>query len=480
MRALLSLFATVARPTRSLTLWQAKTLRLRSILMFWLFLVTFSTGTVSVQAQTSSAPVTVIKAGRLIDPETGTAATNQLIIVEGEKIKAVGWNVPIPSGATVIDLSNLTVLPGLVDAHTHMAITYKEQPENNYYYLTYVMESSPLRAIQAASNGIQLLSSGFTIIRDVGNNAMYADTALRQAIEQGWLPGPTVIPSGPIIGSTGGQLWPTPEMYKQHNIIFPEYIDADTPDEIVKAVRQNMLLGARTIKICVDCKPWGYSVDDIKLVIREAAKGGCKVEGHVQTPDGAQRAIDAGIYIIAHGNALTPEHHKQMAEKGIFLAGTDTPFTKYRGSEAAFKQTVAKLRDAWEKKVPLTFSTDFDYWNDRMKNEKTGEWLTRGEMSIAFLDTWKAANIPARDILYAITINGYKAADIIKERGPIKAGFFADMIAVAGDPLTDIDALRNVKFVMKNGMVFKKDGIMTPEKFFHPGPVRIPNGRWTR
>jgi len=102
-----------------------------------------------------------------------------------------------------------------------MALTYKEQPENNYYYLTYVMESSPLRAIQAASNGIQLLSSGFTIVRDVGNNALYADTALRQAIEQGWLPGPTVIPSGPIIGSAGGQLWPTPEMYKQHNIVFP-------------------------------------------------------------------------------------------------------------------------------------------------------------------------------------------------------------------------------------------------------------------
>jgi len=452
----------------------------KRIVMFWWGVMLALIPIVSAKAQTPSTSVTVIKAGRLIDPETGTAASNQVIIIEGERIKAVGSNLAIPTGATVIDLSKLTVLPGLVDAHTHMALTYKEQPENNYYYLTYVMESSPLRAIQAASNGIQLLSSGFTIIRDVGNNAFYADTALRQAIEQGWLPGPTVIPSGPIIGSTGGQLWPTPEMYKQHNIEFPEYIDADSSDEIVKAVRQNMLFGARTIKLCIDCKPWGYSVADIKLAISEAAKGGCKVEGHVQTPDGAQRAIDAGIYIIAHGNALTPEHHRQMAEKGIFRAGTDTPFTKYRGSEAAFKQTVAKLRDAWEKKVPLTFSTDFDYWNDRMKDEKTGEWLTRGEMTIAFLDTWKAANIPARDILYAITINGYKAADVFKERGPIKAGFFADLIAVEGDPLQDIDALRRVEFVMKNGTVFKKDGVMTPEKFFHPGPVRTPNGRWTR
>ena len=424
--------------------------------------------------------ITAIKAGRLVDPDSGTSATNQVILIEGEKIKAVGANLAIPPGAKVIDLSKLTVLPGLVDAHTHTAITYKEQPENNYYYLTYVMESSPLRAIQAASNAMQLLNSGFTVIRDVGNNALYADCALRQAIEQGWLPGPTVIPSGPMIGSTGGQLWPTPEMYKQHNIEFPEYIDANSHDEIVRAVRENMLFGARTIKLCIDCKPWGYSVEDIKLAISEAAKGGCRVEGHVQTAEGAQRAIDAGIYIIAHGNALTPEHHKQMAEKGIFLTGTDTPLTKYRGTEAGFKVIVEKLHDAWEKKVPLTFSTDFDYWNDRMKDEKTGEWLSRGDMSIQFLDTWNAAHIPAADTLRAMTINGYKAADIIKERGPIKPGFYADLIAVAGDPLADIDTLRSVQFVMKNGMVFKRDGVMTPEKFFHPGPVRMPNGRWTR
>ncbi len=446
--------------------------------MFGLLFVVLLVGVATVQSQ--PAPITAIKAGRLIDPETGTAATNQVILIEGEKIKAVGSNLAIPAGAVVIDLSKLTVLPGLVDAHTHMAITYKEQPENNYYYLTYIMESTPFRAIQAASNGIQLLNSGFTVVRDVGNNALYADAALRQAIEQGWLPGPTVIPSGPMIGSTGGQFWPTPEMYKYHNIMFPEYIDANSPDEIVRAIRENMLFGAKTIKLCIDCKPWGYSVEDIKLAISEAAKGGCKVEGHVQTADGAQRAIDAGIHMIAHGNALTPEHHQQMALKGIFLNGTDTPFMPYRGNEQAFKRTVANLRDAWEKKVPLTFSTDLDYWNERMKNEKTGEWLTRGDLTIAFLETWKAADIPPADILRAMTINGYKAADIIKERGPIKPGFYADLIAVAGDPLTDIDALRNVQFVMKNGMVFKKDGVMTPEKFFHPGPVRTPSGRWTR
>ena len=118
-------------------------------------------------------------------------------------------------------------------------------PESNVYYYTYVQESTALRAIQAASNGIQMLASGFTIVRDMGNNGNYADTALRQAIEQGWIPGPTIINSGIIIGGMGGQFFPTPEMAKDHNIVYPEYLDADTPDEIVKAIRQNVLFGAQ-------------------------------------------------------------------------------------------------------------------------------------------------------------------------------------------------------------------------------------------
>ena len=134
-------------------------------------------------AAQAPAPVTAIRAGRLIDPEAGRALTNQMILVEGMRIKEVGANVAIPAGATVIDLSNMTVLPGLVDAHNHLALTYKPDPENNIYYLTYVMDSTPLRAIQAVSNGIQMLASGFTIVRDMGNNGNYADTALRQGIE---------------------------------------------------------------------------------------------------------------------------------------------------------------------------------------------------------------------------------------------------------------------------------------------------------
>jgi len=263
----------------------------------------------------STGAAYLIRAGRLIDPETGTATANQSIAVKDGFIVAVGAGVAAPPGAETIDLSQYSVLPGLVDAHNHLALTYKKIPENDVYYYTYIQESTALRAIQAASNGMQMLSAGFTVVRDLGNNGLYADAALRVAIEQGWLPGPTLINSGIIIGGMGGQFHPTPEMVKEHAIVYPEYLDADTPDEIIKAVRQNVLFGAKVIKICVDCQPYAYSVDDMKLFIKEAANaGGLKVAGHVQTAEGARRAIEAGIWSIEHSFALTDELQKQIAK----------------------------------------------------------------------------------------------------------------------------------------------------------------------
>jgi imidazolonepropionase-like amidohydrolase len=409
------------------------------------------------------AQVTAIRAGRLIDPETATIAANQVILVENGRFTAVGGNVTVPRGAEVIDLSQLAVVPGLVDAHNHLALTYKEVPENNVYYLTYVLDGTPLRTIQAVSNGMQMLNAGFTIVRDMGNAADFADAALRRAILMGWIPGPHIVNSGIIIGGMGGQFWPTPEMAVEKKIVYPEYLDADTPDEIVKAVRHNALFGATVIKICVDCKPWGYTTDEIRLFISEAAKIGLKVEGHVQTVDGARRAIEAGIWSIAHDRGLTEEMHTLMAQKGIFRAGTETPISLTGHTTAErYARTVAGLKDAWQKKVPLTFSTDADYY-------VPGK--TRGEVAIEFIETWKAAGIPPADILRAMTINGYRVSETDDERGPIKPGYAADLIAVPGNPLESIDALRTVRFVMKDGVVFKRDGIMTPEKFFHGGPV---------
>jgi imidazolonepropionase-like amidohydrolase len=322
-----------------------------------------------------------------------------------------------------------------------------------------VLDGTPIRAIQAFSTGFQKLASGFTVVRDLGNAGNYADTALRIAIEQGWVPGPTVINSGIIIGGMGGQFWPTPERF---SLVYPEYLDADTHDEIIKAVRQNILFGAKVIKIMVDAKPYGYTADEMRLFIKEAAKANLKVAGHVQTRDGALRAIEAGIWSIEHSYVLDDEIHKLMAEKGIWRVGTETPQTDYRPiSDRRWQRTIDGIRNAYENGVKMAFSTDADYFVPAMH---------RGEITINFLKSWTAAGIPAQEILKIMTINGYKVCDIIDKRGPIKTGFPADMIAVSANPLQDIDALRDVRFVMKDGKIFKNGGVVTPMEFFHSGP----------
>jgi len=409
-----------------------------------------------------SAQTIAIRAGRLINPDLGSSTPDQVILVENGRIVTIGTNlqVAVPANAEIIDLSQYSVLPGLVDAHNHLALTYKREPENNSYYLTSVLDSTAIRAIQAVSNGITMMSSGFTVVRDLGNAANYADSALRIAIEQGWVPGPTVINSGIIIGGMGGQFYPAPE---RASLVYPEYLDADTPDEIVKAVRKNILYGAKVIKIMVDAKPYGYTVDEMKLFISEAAKSGLKVAGHVQTKPGAMRAIEAGIWSIEHSIGLDDEAHKLMAQKGIWRVGTETPISDYYSpSKDRFETMVAGMKNAYANHVKMAFSTDADYYIPGM---------TRGQVVIDFLRSWKAAAIPAPEILRIMTVNGYKVCDIWDKRGPIQSGFPADMIAVKGNPLEDIDALRSVVFVMKDGVVFKRDGVMTPEKFFHSGPV---------
>jgi imidazolonepropionase-like amidohydrolase len=269
-----------------------------------------------------------------------------------------------------------------------------------------------------------------------------------------------MINSGIIIGAFGGQFHEIPE---REDTVYPEYLNADTNDEIVKAIRRNIHYGAKIIKVCVDCQPYPYTVDQLKLFVSEAANAGQRVAGHVQTREGARRAIEAGLWSIEHDNALDPELHRMMAEKGIWRVGTETPYADWaRVSRARYDRRVAMLKDAYDQGVKLAFSTDADYYIPGM---------TRGELTLQFLQTWKDAGIPDAEILKVLTTNGFEICELEDERGPIKTGLAADLIATAENPLENIFALDDVRFVMKDGNVFKRNGVVSSLGFFHNGPA---------
>ncbi len=224
-------------------------------------------------ATSAFAQVTAIRAGHLIDPATGIGrATNQIVLVDGGKILDVGPQVAIPAGAAVIDLSGQWVMPGLMDAHTHLTLGTLD------YIGSYIRQSKALRALLGARNAQDVLRAGFTMVKDIGNDADYAGVDVRRAVERGWFIGPTFLNAGKIIAPYGGQSRNVPP--EQGTYWQVEYIDADTPDEIRKAVRQNIYYGATTIKLVSDSHAYFYSVDEIKAAVAEAHAAGMTVAVH--------------------------------------------------------------------------------------------------------------------------------------------------------------------------------------------------------
>lgn len=397
-------------------------------------------------AATGHAQTIAIRAGKLVNPETGTTALNQIILVEDRSIKAIGGSVTIPAGATVIDLSKYNVLPGLFDAHSHLCFNVRAGQEQLANTLA---NPTAYRAVQGVANARAMLDGGFTTVRDVGNNGNYCDTSLRVAIDRDIVPGPTMINSGRIIAPFGGQFQIQPE---RRGISEPEYFFADTKEELKKAIRENIHYGARVIKIVVDDQPYIYSVDDIKFVVEEARLAGLKVAAHCGTERGARNAAEAGVASIEHGIQMSDETLQLAKRNNVVLVGTEftVKLAEYLGLPPAQAKEfhanyVDRLKRAYKIGVPMVFGSDAFF--DVEEN--------RAEQALSTIDSFVEAGVANKDLLRYMTTDAARLLGVDARRGSIKVGLRADIIATRENPLDNILTLKKVAFVMKNGRVFK-------------------------
>ena len=403
----------------------------------------------------AAAEVYAVKAGTLIDPATGSVTRNQTILVDNGTIRAIGPAVVVPAGAKTVDLSNEYVMPGLMDAHTHLSLTelIGDAPFESFY----IKESSTYRAMRAVHNGEVVLHQGFTTVRDLGNGADYAMMDVQRGIANGWFVGPTVLTTGKIITPFGGQSHSIPS--EQGSFWKYEYLDADSPAEIRKAVRQNIYYGANVIKLVLDNSAYHYSVEEIRAAVDEAHHANVPVAVHVYGGEALDNAIEAGVDSIEHGFFLTDAQLKKMKEKGIALVGTDFPRAHldivgtsggiFPEPKVLAPAIIDRLSRAYKLGVKIAFGSD---------TVIEMEGRTRADLMLDYLATWRAAGIPAMAVLKGWTSDVAGVLRVEKTRGRVAEGFKADLIAMPSDPLADLESLRHVNFVMKDGAVVRHDG----------------------
>jgi imidazolonepropionase-like amidohydrolase len=399
-----------------------------------------------------AAQVTAVSAGAVIDPATGTAQTGQIILVEGGAIKAIGSGIQIPADAVRIDLSNETVLPGLFDAHTHLLASVDARWDLGDFWIMALQRRAGWRAIDGVRYAKEMLESGFTTVRDLGNSGDHLDTDLDKAIRFGIVPGPTMIFSGRIIAPFGGQFWDTPA--DPRLLENPEYHFADSRDEMRKAVRENVYWGARVIKIVVDGQRYAYSADDIRFIVAEAARAGLKVAAHVQTEPGARAAIEAGVASIEHGWVLSDEDLALAKKNNVVLVSTDFTVAQLLAegmepdrAKRTHEKYVARLKRAWAAGLDVVFGTD-------VMSDVKGR--TRGDVAMEYIDSFAEAGIGNADILRAMTTRAALLLGVEKERGAIRVGMAADLVATPVNPLHDIAGLKKIDFVMKDGRIQRR------------------------
>lgn len=396
--------------------------------------------------------VVVVRAARMLDVEAGELVEDPVVLIDGERIAAV--NPPDhPAGATTIDLGDATLLPGLIDAHTHL--TYDLEGDWQHRAVT---ETAAERALRGAGNARRTLLAGFTTVRDVGSSD-FADVALGRAVERGWIEGPRVVPVGHSLGITGGHCDETgygPGVLESD----PRVGIADGAAETVKAVRYQVKHGAGVIKICATAGvlshegPVGaqqFSSEEMRAIVEEAARHGMQVAAHAHGTEGIQAAVRAGVASIEHGSILDAETIALMKERGTYLVPTTyladeidlelLPPPIRAKAEWVLPRAKESLRRAISAGVPIAFGTDAGVYPHGDNAKEFAALVERGMTPLAAI---RSATRNAADLLG------------VDDRGTIVAGKLADLIAVPGNPLDDVTLLERVEFVMLGGEVVKR------------------------
>jgi imidazolonepropionase-like amidohydrolase len=405
--------------------------------------------------------VVAVRAGRLIDVTTGSVIENATILIRGDHIEAVGRDVRPPAGAQLIDLSGHTVMPGFIDMHTHIT----GDPSGGYSDHT-LHEWPGYDAIVGVKNARKTLLAGFTTIRNVGSSD-WADIALRDAINKGVVPGPRVFAAANSMGITGGHCDTNgyrPDLRAEPG---PETGIANGIDEARKAVRYQVKYGADVIKICATGGVLSagdavgvpqYTLEEMKAIVETARFAERKVAAHAHGLEGIKLAVQAGVASIEHGSMIDAEAARLMKQHGTYLVPTRMAFESVvkgaqEGKLAPWSAKKAleiaphareSIKIAIQAGVPIAFGTDAGVF-------------PHGENGDEFRLLVEAGMSPLAAIQSATT----EAAKLLgqeKQLGALKPGFFADLVAVRGDPLRDITLLKRIQFVMKGGVVYKQAG----------------------
>jgi len=406
------------------------------------------------QSQAAAHPI-VLHAARLLDVKAGKLVKPGEVLIQGDRIVEVGSSVKHPSGAEVIDLGDRTLMPGLIDAHIHLFLHPGAED------LQTVQESVPQRTIMAALAARDDLMAGFTAERDMGTEgAGSADTAVRDAINKGEIPGPRLRISGNAINILGGHEDAINYNPAQH--VLPNADYANNADELVAVLRQQFKEGADFIKIYETgadsiqngklATPYQYTEPQLEAAVKEAARLGKHVAVHATGEPGTLYAAQAGVVSVDHADQLSDETMRLMKEKQIFAVPTFTIF-EYFAEHAATPQQGAFLHQMLDLKAQ-EFKKQVAAGVPMAAGSDVGPF-PHGTQAREFLLMVKYGMSPEA-VLKADLLNGAKLLSWEKEIGSLEPGYFADVIAVPGDPLQDVSTLENVGFVMKGGVVYKK------------------------